>query len=112
MLGWRSPAASNDKPCERGELVQVQDVDALVWRWTHQVWFEQSTTGSQTALAFAAALFVFYGRGSFLRSTCDFLPTFHGFQRAAIFIHALTIVRVFLHLSAQPSKLFLYVFQK
>ena len=28
------------------------------------------------------------------RSTCDFVPTFHGFVRSAMFLHALTIVCV------------------
>ena len=54
-FGQRSPAASNDESCEHGELVQVQDVDALVPCWILQLWFEQHTTGSQIALAFAAA---------------------------------------------------------
>ena len=30
LLGKRSPAASTDNSLERGDLVQVQDVDALV----------------------------------------------------------------------------------
>ena len=30
LLGWRSPAASKGKSCERGELDQVQGVDAWV----------------------------------------------------------------------------------
>ena len=30
LIGWRSPAASNGNSCERGELDQVQDVDAWV----------------------------------------------------------------------------------
>ena len=29
--------------------------------------------------------------------TCDLVPTYHGFVRAVVFLHALTTVCVFLH---------------
>ena len=57
-------------PCERGKLVQVQDVvDARVSRWILQLRSEHCTTGFQIAPAFAASL-------QFLSSTCNSIPTF------------------------------------
>ena len=53
--GWQSPAASSDNPHERGELVQVQDVDTWVSCWILQLWSEQSTTDFRIAPAFATA---------------------------------------------------------
>ena len=46
-LLWPAPTESNDNACERGGLVQVQDVDALASRGIIQLWFEQHATGSQ-----------------------------------------------------------------
>ena len=47
LLGWRTPAAWSHIPCERGERVQVQDVDAWVSCCIIQLQFEQHTTGFQ-----------------------------------------------------------------
>ena len=57
QLGWRSPAAWSHFSCERGELVQVQNVDA--WRscWILWLWSEQSATDCRSAPTFAAVLF-------------------------------------------------------
>ena len=55
LLGQRSLAALLDDSFERGELVQVQDIEALVSYWILQLQFEQHTTGSQNSPALAAA---------------------------------------------------------
>ena len=83
LLGQRSPAAQIDNSVERGEHVQVQDVDALVSCWILPLLFDQPSTGSQIGLPFAAASFCWFSR-----STCDFVPIFPWFVRAAVFLHA------------------------
>ena len=87
LLGQRSPAAPIDNSFHRGDLVQVQDVDALLSCGILQLQFEQHSTGSQITLAFAAASFC-----GFSISTCDCFPMGHGFVCAAIFFLALTTV--------------------
>ena len=47
LIGLRSPAAPIVISFERGELIQVQHVDASVSCWILQLQFEQHTTGSQ-----------------------------------------------------------------
>ena len=44
------------------------------------LWFGQHFTGSHIALVFAAASFC-----GFPRSSCDVVPTYNGFVRAAVF---------------------------
>ena len=67
---WLAVALRGTNPCERGKLVQVQDVvDARVSRWILQLRSEHCTTGFQIAPAFAASL-------QFLSSTCNSIPTF------------------------------------
>ena len=39
LLRWRSPAAQIVHSFQRGELVQVQDVDAMVSCWILQLYF-------------------------------------------------------------------------
>ena len=54
LLGWRSPAATIDNSLERGELVQIQDVDAL-YRVGSSSCTLNNSTGSNIAPASAEA---------------------------------------------------------
>ena len=71
--------------------------------WILQLWFEQHPSGSQIAPAFAATSFCGVSGGPLAM-----FSQHHGFARAAIFLHAPTMLRVFFHLSAQPSRCLLY----
>ena len=79
LLAWL--AAQIDISFERGELVQVQDVNSLMSCWILQLSLEQHSTGSSISLAFAAASFC--GCSEFL--VCVVVLTFHGFIPAAAF---------------------------
>ena len=89
LLGWRSPAAPIVNSFERSELGQVQDVDALVSCWIAVVW---TTFHWFPKVRLPSLWRHFVGCP---RSTCDLVPTFHGFVRAAVLLHALTTVCVF-----------------
>ena len=54
LHGQRSPTASTDNTCERGELVHVQDVDALEPCSILRLWSAQHATHFQIAPAFGA----------------------------------------------------------
>ena len=89
LLGLRSPPAPIDDPFERGELVQVQDVDALVSCGVNEV---PNGSPNCTCLCCGITLSVFRG---------PLVQTFQCFVRAAAFSHALPMVwrllLIFLH---------------
>ena len=85
LLGHWSPSASSDNTCERGELVQVQEVDGLepcsiLWLW--------SATNFQILPAFEAG------------SSCEF-PSFVFdvllifWFHTIVFLHRVATVRLF-----------------
>ena len=87
LLGWRSPAAPIENSFERSKRVQFQDVGALGSCWIRAVVCAALHRFLNCAcLSCGVILWVFP------RSTCDFVPTCHGFARAALFLHALSRV--------------------
>ena len=66
-------------PCERGELVPYEDVG-----------LNNVPLVPELRLPFVAASFC-----GFLWSTYDSIPTFHCFVRAAVFLHARTVICIF-----------------
>ena len=89
-----------------GELVQNQDVEALVLFKVLQIWFAMHTTGLQTAPAFAVAT-----SGDSCEVQLLFGPNFSWFRVCGRFFRACTYdgLRFFFcfsNLSAQPSKFF------
>ena len=78
LSAWLAVARCPNNSFNHDDLVQVQDVDALASYWILQLSFEQLSTGSQSA--------------PLLRH--DFVGFPRSSVRAAVFLHAPTMVRV------------------
>ena len=63
LIGLRSPAAPIVISFERGELIQVQHVDASESCWNLQLQFEQHTTGSQICACLSCGVMLIVCRG-------------------------------------------------
>ena len=85
VCGLRSPAVWSESPCEHGEVVQVQDVGAWVSCLILRLW----------SLPDRACLSCGVIHVDFLWCTYDSVHTCHRIVRAAVFLHALTVICLF-----------------
>ena len=83
MIGLRSPAAPIVISSQRGELVQVQDVDASVSCWIFQKWLQQHATGSPfcACLCCGVMSWVFTNCAQFRLCGCVHACTYRSLRR-------------------------------